>query len=223
MLGERAMIPLFDGLPQGDMDELRTRLRRRQLRAGQFAFAQGDPGGTLYIVETGGLKVALTTIDGREQVLGLLGPGDFCGELSLLDGEPHASDAIAREPTQLLTLLREDFLAVLNQRPSLAAHLLQNIVQRLRRNTQLAYDVAFLDVAGRLARVLLELARPAQAGESRLELPSKVTQTELAAMVGSTRESVNKWMGLFERSGIVRSEHGIIRILRPDRLRDRIV
>lgn len=216
-------VALFADLTEHEVGVLSSRLRRRRYPRGQVIFVQGDPGTCLYIVEEGQVKMVLSSPEGREMVLGLLGPGDFFGELSLLDGEPHPSDAIAREPCQLVLLERADFLKFLDDHPRVAARLLATLSRRLRHNAQLAYDVAFLDVPARLARTLLELAdaegRPVKEG---IALTSRLTQSDLAALVGATRESVNKWVGFYERHGVIHATRDSIVILRPEELRKRI-
>lgn len=208
---------LFAKLPEADQAAIAAMLRPRRYGRGQVLFQQDEPGSTLYLIEQGRVRLELTSPDGREIVLASLGPGDCFGELALLDGERHQTDAVAREASQLWLLEREDFVGFLNQRPGVAVQLLSLIVQRLRRSTQLAYDVAFLDVPARLARVLLELAN------QEAVIVRRPLQTELAAMIGATRESTNKWLGTFERMGLIRSEGNSLLLLRPDDLRRRIL
>jgi CRP-like cAMP-binding protein len=212
-------IPLFSGLAPDDLARLGACLRRRRYRAGQVVFMAGDPGSGLYVVESGRVKLSLSSSDGKEMVVALLGPGDFFGELALLAGEPHPTDAEVRETGDLLVLERTDFVQFLHERPGAAVQVVAEVAGRLRRYTQLAYDVAFLDVSARLARVLLDLAEPRGDG---LAVPLKMTQSELAAMVVATRESVNKWLGMFERAGLIRVERDAIAIVQPDALRQRI-
>lgn len=209
-------VPLFSGLPPDAIEQLAANLRRLSCARGQVVFHQGDPGTSLYIIERGLVKIGLVSPEGREVILALLGPGDFFGELALLDGEPRSADAVAREPTALLVLRRDDVLAFLERHPPAAAQLLKALSQRLRRTDQLVQDAAFLDVPGRLARALLYLA------ESEVGRTVPFTQTELASMVGATRESVNKWLRFYQQRGFVRSEAGRLTVLRPDELRRQI-
>lgn len=211
---------LFASLQEQDRHEIAAMLRPRRFGAGQVIFGQDEPGSTLYLIEQGEVKLTLSGSDGREMVLATLGPGDLFGELALLDGQAHQTDALARVPSQLWVLQRSDLLPLLERRPVITIQLLALVVQRLRRSTQLAYDVVFLDVPARLARALLELARP---DGSTLAIASKPTQSELAAMIGTTRESVNKWLSTFERMGLIRAEGSAIVLLRPDDLRRRVL
>ena len=212
-------IPLFAGLSVDELEGLGTGLRRRPYRKGEVIFLQGDPGTSLYLIETGRVKIVLTSPEGKEFVLTRLGPPEFFGDLALLDGEPRSADAVAEAPSQLLLLRREDFLGYVEARPRVATKLLAVLSRRLRRNAQLLQDAAFLDIPGRLARVILELAEvEGQPGGAGLVAP-RLTQAELAGMIGATRESVNKWLRSYERRGLIRCERGLITVLSPAGLR----
>jgi CRP/FNR family cyclic AMP-dependent transcriptional regulator len=200
-------VSLFVDVPEAELALLAGRLRRRRYARGQIIFTQGDPGTNLCLVEEGRVRISVASDDGKELVLRMLGPGDFFGELALLDGEPRSADAIAHEPCVLLLLPREEFLAFLDERPGVAALLLAALSRKLRVTTQQAQEVAFLDVPSRLARALLGVAGPGDPPVCRL------TQSELAGLVGTTRESVNKWLGQFERRGLVSRRRGAITLL----------
>ena len=215
-------VSLFASLAPDDLAVLAGNLQRRRYARGQVIFRQGDAGASLYLIEEGLVKIAVSTPGGKALVLRLLGPRDFFGELSLLDGEPRSADAIAHEDCRLLLLQREDFLRFVEARPGVAKGLLATVSRRLRYTTQQVQDAAFLDVPARLARVLLELAHiPAGLADDQLIDP-RPTQAELAEMVGATRESVNKWLGVYEREGLIQRQRGAIRVVRPDALRKRI-
>ncbi len=206
-------VPLFSGLPSVEVEQLAANLRNLSCPRGHVIFRQGDPGTGLYIIQRGAVKVVRISPEGREVILALLEPGDFFGELALLDGESRSADAIAREPADLLVLQREDFLAFLQRYPPAAPQLLKALSRRLRLTDQLVQDAAFLDVPGRLARALLYLST---------DQAASLTQTELAAMVGATRESVNKWLRFYQQRGFVRYDGGKLTVLRRDDLRRQI-
>ena len=219
-----ARVGLFEGLSQTELERLAALMRHRRCRKGVPIFREGDPGVALYIIESGEVRISVTSEEGKELVIALLGPGDFFGDLALVDGEPHSADAVAREACSLLLLHREDFLRHLASHPEVAMHLLGVLSRRLRRNTVMLQEAAFLDVSARVASALLQLAdlhgRPDGEG---VTIASKFSQTELAAMVGSSRESVNKWLRYYERIGLIRSSGRTLTILQPDQLRKRIV
>jgi CRP/FNR family transcriptional regulator, cyclic AMP receptor protein len=216
-------VALFLGLTEEERTLLAGRLRRRRYPKGEVVFLRGDPGTFLYIVESGTVKICLTTPEGKEITLALLGAGEFFGELALLDGESRSSDAVAMDTTHVLLLQREDFLKFVEERPRVALQLLEVLSRRLRDDNQLVQDAAFFDIPARLARVILRLAEAVgHPGESGLMITRKLTQTELAGMVGATRESVNKWLVFYERQGLIQRDRGLITVLKPDALKRRI-
>jgi len=208
-------VPFFAGVPLDELEKLATSLQRRTVKAGKAVFRQDDPGSSLYVIESGVVKVQRTSPEGKEVILTILGAGDFFGELALLDGEPRSADAVAKEDTALLVLERDDFLAFLDRAPAVATKLLAALSRRLRRTDQLVQDAAFLDVPARLARALLQLSESPEAATG-------LTQSELAAMVGASRESVNRWLQFYRRRGLIESASGSIRVLQPDELRRHI-
>jgi CRP-like cAMP-binding protein len=214
-------VPFLTELSSAELASLTQSLRRRRYRQNEVIFHRDDPGDALFIVLSGTVKIGLRHEDGREITLTLLGAGDYFGELAVLDGEPRSADATAVEPVETLVLPRQVFLQFIDDNPEVARALLAAMSRKyVRRLTNTVHDAAFLDVPGRLARVLVNLAGEEAAdpnGARRL----KTTQVELAAMVGETRESVNKWLGYFERQVWVQRERGAILILDPASLLSR--
>src|SRR5581483_6556683 len=127
-----AHVPLFSGLAPSELETLGHSLRPRRYARGDIIFQQGDPGDTLYVIESGEVKVVLSSADGREAILTILGPGHFFGELSLLDSEPRSADVIAKEDCSLLALHRKDFQEFLGGHPHAAIKLLAVLSRRLR-------------------------------------------------------------------------------------------
>jgi CRP-like cAMP-binding protein len=200
-------------------------MRPRPYAKDEVVYLRGDPGTAFYVIATGKVKIALTSPDGKELILRRLGPGGFHGELALLDDEPRSADAIATEPGVQLVLQRDAFRRFLAEHGEVATKLLATVSQYLRRNAELIQDATFLDVPARLARILLELA--GSPGDSELPppgaiIPDRMKQGELASLVGATRESINKWLGSFEKQGLIRIEKGQITLLRPSGLKQRI-
>ncbi len=198
-------VPFFTNLQEDHANELASRLVPRRFGPNQVIFHLGDPGGLLYLISRGKVKISHTTPEGQEVVLAILGPGDFFGELALLDDSPRSATAEALEPTETWTLHREEFMHYLSDNPDFALHVLKTLARHIRRlNTQLA-DIFFLDLPGRLARTLLNLAdqygRKMQDG-TLIDL--SLTQTDLAEMTGATRVSINKALGRFRRAGWIR-------------------
>jgi CRP/FNR family transcriptional regulator/CRP/FNR family cyclic AMP-dependent transcriptional regulator len=199
-------VPFFSQLQEEEANELANHLVIRRYGPGQVIFHHGDPGGLLYIISRGKVKITHSTPEGQEALLAILGAGDFFGELALLDNSPRSATAEALESTETVTLHREDFRRYLRNNPDFAMHVLQTMAKHIRRlNSQLS-DIFFLDLSGRLARTLLRLAdehsKEMEEG-TLIDLP--LTQTDLAEMTGATRVSINKTLGRFRRAGWVQT------------------
>lgn len=199
---------LFEGLGEASLQSLARNLRTRRFKRGEVLFHEGDPGDALFIVASGAVKVALPSEEGEEAILATLRRGDFLGELALLDGAPRSASAIALEATEMLALPREKFRALVADEPAIREALLVALAREIRRLTTRVAELHFLDLTGRLAAHLARLAdehgeRMAD-GSTRLRAP--LTQGDLAAMIGATRQSVNKLLGDFVDEGLLRME-----------------
>jgi CRP-like cAMP-binding protein/class 3 adenylate cyclase len=212
---------LFAGLPPQLGKVLRQRVHRRAFATGAYLTRQGEPADSVFVIEHGLVRVARRSRQGRELVMALLGAGDMLGELGVLEADgSRTANALALEQTTCVTLARSDLEAVVRTTPELALRLLAALGSRVRHQDEELAQVAFLDVPGRLAHKLLELSaghgEPVAGGvRIRVRLP----QAELAAMVGSSREIVNRALRRFVALGAVSIEHGLITILDADRLR----
>jgi CRP/FNR family transcriptional regulator, cyclic AMP receptor protein len=211
-------VPLFGGLPLDLQARLEAHLERVICGAGEVIFREGDPGDSLYIIEDGAVAIRLVSADGKELELAKLSRGDVFGELALLDGAPRSAEARALTRTKLLSLRRLDFQRALRTDSRLAEALLATLAPRLRRDAEAAREAAFLDVPGRLARALLRLA---DAAPDDQQLTPPVSQADLARMIGSTRETVNRWLGRYEELHVLRREGARIAILDVEHLRRR--
>ena len=179
-------------------------LRRRRFRRNEVIFHQGDPGESLHVVATGAVKIVLPSAEGEEAIIATLRTGDFFGELSLLDGAPRSATAVAIEQSETMALPRSAFHDLLGRDPSLRDALLAGLARELRRLTGHVEELHFLDLAGRLAMRLTRLATEAQPdarADVRLDWP--FTQSDLAAMIGGTRQSVNKLLSGLVDDGLV--------------------
>jgi CRP-like cAMP-binding protein len=198
---------LFKHASRPILESLAKQLRRRRFRRGEVIFHQGDPGDSLHIVAAGAVKILLPSAEGDEAIIATLRPGDFFGELALLDDAPRSATAAALEPSDTLVLPRAVFAELLDDLPGLRDALLSGLAHELRRLTGHVEELHFLDLAGRLAMRLTRLARETQPdahGEIRLAWP--YTQSDLAAMIGGTRQSVNRLLSELVEGDLIRIE-----------------
>ena len=216
--GMLSNVPLFSGVPVELLGKLERYLELVTYDRDDVVFREGDPGDALYIVQSGEVAVLLVSSDGRELELAKLSGGNVFGELALLDGAPRSAEVRSTTRTCLLRLLRMDFKRALRSDPRIAEALLRIVAGRLRRDTQLAGETAFLDVAGRLARALLRLS---DHDPESPRLTPVLSQAELARMIGSTRESVNRCLARYEQLQVLRRDGSRIEILDSEHLRRR--
>jgi CRP/FNR family cyclic AMP-dependent transcriptional regulator len=197
---------LFAALPADALEELRTKTRTLPLPKGELLFSQGDPSEELFVIAEGRIAIATRSTDGRESMVAVLEAGGLFGELGLFDDEPRSADARALTDSEVVALTYDDVRAVLQARPEILWVIVRLLARRLRATDEALADAVFLDVTGRTAKRLLDLA-----GESdEFELP--VTQEELAGMVGASRERVNKAISSFLRLGWLEQTDGTYRI-----------
>lgn len=210
-----AGVPLFHELEADVLDQLAASVRTRRYRRGEVIFHQGDPGDALHVILAGRVKISSPSDSGVEAILATLRPGEFFGALALLDGAPRSASATAIEATETIVLPRDRFRALVDGSAVVRDHVFAELARELRRLTNHVEELHFLDIAGRLAARLARLAEdhgiPEPDGSVRLDGP--ITQGELAAMVGSTRQSVNKLLGMFIDDGLVRLERDAIVVI----------
>jgi len=214
-----ARCPLFERADPPILDSLAGGLRRRRFRRNEVIFHQGDPGDSLHVVASGAVKIVLPSAEGEEAIIATLRPGDFFGELALLDDSPRSATASALEASDTLVLPRLVFVELLDTLPGLRDALLAGLARELRRLTSHVEELHFLDLAGRLAMRLTRLAREAQpdvSGQIRLSWP--YTQSDLAAMIGGTRQSVNRLLSELVDDGLISIEQDALVINDLDQL-----
>ena len=213
---------LFAHVQPAGLQVLARAMTRRRFRRNEVIFHQGDPGDSLHVVATGAVKIVLPSPDGEEAIIATLRTGDFFGELALLDGAPHSATATAVEPVETLSLARAPFQQLLDEDQDLRTALLSGLAAELRRLTGQVEELHFLDLAGRLAMRLVRLSRdrdPNARGEVRLDWP--FTQSDLASMIGGTRQSVNKLLVRLEEDELVLIERDTLVIHDLDALAER--
>ncbi len=215
VLASLAAIPFFAGLNPESLERVAAGMRSRRFRRGEVIFHLGDPGDALFVLMSGDVKISLPSETGDEAILATLRPGDVFGELALLDGAPRSASATALTATETVVLPRDRFRELIATEAGVRDALLASIAGELRRLTTHVEELHFLDMTGRLAARLVRLAQeggvPAPDGTVRLR--ANLTQADLAAMVGCTRQSVNKLLGQFTDDGLVRMDRDGIAIL----------
>jgi CRP-like cAMP-binding protein len=213
---------LFGGLDDEPLRAIAEPSRARSYKKGEIVFHQGDLGETLFVVSEGLIKVFVTSEDGDEVVLATLRPGDTFGELALIDGGPRSASASVIEEATLVLLTRSAFFAALEHHPEIREALFRSLGRLLRRVLVYASDLVFLDLAGRVAKLLLGLSD--ERGEMHHEgvlLDLHMSQSDLAAMCGGSRPTVNQILRSFEERGYVSVKGKKILIREPEALRRR--
>ena len=196
-----ARTDLFAGLPPEDLEAIAARGIVRSYPKGQILFYQQDPGESLYVILEGRVKAFVTSEDGAELNLGIFEPPSILGEVALADGGPRSASAEVVAPTRLLVLTRATFVSLLAERPALVESYLRMLGKLIRRLQDRTEDLVFLDLHGRVAKLLLSFAEHGEAGPEGTLLDLKVTQGELAAMVAGSRPTVNQILKTFEGRG----------------------
>jgi CRP/FNR family cyclic AMP-dependent transcriptional regulator len=207
-------VPLFCDLSEAELGRVTEVVREREYPKNSVILFEDDPGDALYIVAHGQVKVVLIGEDGREVILSVLGDGDFFGEMSLIDDEPRSAHVIAMKDSVLLVLRRDDFQQQIQQLPSIALKVLKVLVGRLRRADAKIGGLVLLDVNGRVARLLLDLADES-AGP---RITRKLTHHTIAQMIGSSRETVSRAMRELIDRGLIEVNRREITIRNRDGL-----
>ncbi|MHB8669715.1 MAG: Crp/Fnr family transcriptional regulator [Acidimicrobiales bacterium] len=190
-----ARTALFGALPPESVSALAAVTAERRLGRNDVLFAEGAPARELFVVRTGRIAIANRSLDGRESLVALMGDGDLFGEMALFDGLGRSAEARALERSTVLVVPYGPLRANLEAQPGALWKVVELLVQRVRSVDEALADTVFLDVPGRTAKRLLELA----GAEDEFQLP--ITQEELAGMVGASRERVNKAIAAFVRLG----------------------
>lgn len=211
---------LFRGVGTVDTAALAAMGIERRVARGVRIVDQGDAGDALHTILSGSVRVAMLSPDGIEATLAILRPGDSFGELALFDGEPRGATVVALTVVRTLVVPREAFARWLTDRPHVSGALLRALSQRLRRTDALLADFSFVGLPARLARRLIDL-HESQGVEGKAEGGTvKITQADLATMLGVSRESVNKELGLLADAGVLQPRRGAVDLLGLSALRE---
>lgn len=210
---------LFQGIAEEAAAALAASLDVGDYCRGETVFAEGEPGETAYIVLTGKVKLGRRAIDGRENMLSVMGPSDMFGELSLFDPGPRTATATVVTDARLASLAHGQLRPWITDRPEIAEQLLRVLARRLRRTNDAVADLIFTDVPSRVAKQLLALAERFGVEEpDGIRVHHDLTQEELGQLVGASRETVNKALAEFGSRGWVRVDSRALTILDAQRL-----
>jgi CRP/FNR family cyclic AMP-dependent transcriptional regulator len=205
-------VELFRGIAPEDLEKLVEAAEDRTFSRGDVLFSEGDDPAELFVVTSGRIAIANKSVDGRESVMALMERGDLFGEMPLFDGLTRSAEARALEPSTVIAIPYAPLRALYESQPELLWNVVALLASRLRSTDEALADSVFLDVTGRTAKRLLELA----GDEDEFSLP--ITQEELAGMVGASRERVNKAIASFVRLGWIEQADRRYRITNREQL-----
>jgi CRP/FNR family transcriptional regulator, cyclic AMP receptor protein len=196
---------LLGKLTDREIDTLLAFSRVEQYPAGREIYAKGSPGDSMMAVLRGTVKMSSVSAEGKEVVLNTMSTGEIFGEIALLDGEERSADAVAMTDCALLVLHRRDFMPILENHADICLILLKILCQRLRQTSEQVEDVLFRHLESRIAKALLHLAETAAMnGANGSSADLHISQRELGAHAGGSRESVNKHLQSWHRAGLIR-------------------
>lgn len=203
--------PFFQQTGDADLDEIIGFATERRVPRGTVIFSKGDEGSSLMAVLAGRVRISAVSAEGKEVTLNTIRPGEIFGEIALLDGKPRSADATAQEDTVLMVVDRKHFMPFLLRNPALVERMLMVLSDRLRRTSLVLEEIALFDLPVRLARLIMKLSndygRPVPGGV-RIDL--KLSQRDLATLVASSRETVNKQLRGWREQGFVDQTDGYL-------------
>jgi CRP/FNR family transcriptional regulator len=217
MISTLGSIPLFEGLPGDQLEDLAMIVVDQTVSRGQTIFSEGDEGVGFYVVISGRIKISKLSPDGKEQILHLFGPGEPFGEVPVFAGQHFPANAAALEKARIFFFPREAFIGLIRKTPDLALNMLAVLSRRLRRFTLLVEDLSLKEVPGRLAAYLLYLSRTKE-GSSHLELD--ISKGQLASLLGTIPETLSRILGKMNKGGLIETNGPRIRILEREGLED---
>ena len=210
--------PIFCDLEPEALDQLCRYAKHTSLKRGATICSKGDPGNSLFAVISGTVKISISSPEGRNAILNLIGPGEVFGDIAVLDGQARTADAIANTNCEIYVIDRRDFLPFVRSQPALAMKFIELLCGRLRRTSEQVEQLILQNLPGRLASALLGLTEKQPLDTASWTIA--ITQQEISEMVGMTRESINKQLRAWAARSWVRLEHGAIVVLDANSLRE---
>jgi CRP/FNR family transcriptional regulator, cyclic AMP receptor protein len=197
-------VPIFSDLEEATLKKIVEIGLLRKYTKNSIVFLEEESGAILFIISTGKVKVVRTDDDGKEVILSILGPGDFFGEMALLDGLPRSATVVALDESELFILHRREFLNLLESAPQIATSLLRELTQRLRKADEQIENLSLKDAVGRVATVIIRLAdEMGKIRKGEVVIEDFPLQQDLANMAGTSRETISRTIHQFMRHDYV--------------------
>ena len=197
-------VSIFWDLNEDELGHIADKMVAKHFENGNYIFLEDSEGEQCFFVLEGSVKVTRLSNDGREVILAMLNEGDFFGEMSLLDGESRSANVIALEKTKVLTLDRNDFIAVVNDYPQIAVQLLKELARRLRKSDRQIASLSLSDAEKRIALCIIRFAdEQGVIQNGKVSIPKTPIQQDIANMAGTSRETVSRALGLLEKEDLI--------------------
>lgn len=201
-------LPIFQGIAPDRLEPVARCAIMRRVSRGTAVVLAGDSTDFVYFVLNGSLKVMVSDEDGREVILTMLGQGDIFGEMSVVDAEPRSATVTAVTPSDLVLISQSDFRRILQENFDISLRIMSNLAKRLREADRKIESLALMDVYGRVARLLLDMA---EKGEDQLIVRKKISKQDIAKMIGASREMVSRVMKDLHNRGLIQeTDDGVI-------------
>ncbi len=197
-------VPIFADLDQETLDRISDIMQKRSYPKNKMVLMEEDEGDTLFIIESGSVKITRISEDGREVILSILGEGEFFGEMAIFDGEARSANVVTLEDSQVFILKRADFLDLLERYPKISVCLLQELAGRIRKSDELIESLSLGDAENRIALMLLRLAE--ERGiykKGAVVIDNLPYQQDIANMAGTSRETVSRTLKVLEDKGAI--------------------
>lgn len=200
-------VPIFADLEEPDLKKIEKLGLRKKYKKGNIVVLEKEMGAALFVIISGKVKIVRTDEDGREVILSIFGPGEFFGEMSLLDGLARSASVVALTKAELFMIHRRDFLKLVNEHPQVAISLLGELTTRLRKADTQIKSLSLKDASGRVANVILMLADDIGVfRKGKVEIDELPLQQDMANMAGTSRETVSRMLHQFIREGHLQLE-----------------
>lgn len=197
-------VPIFSALSTPQLAQLAGNVTKQRVKRGELIVEQGKKSNSLFIILSGRARVVMTDRRGKEVILTALAPGDYVGEISLIDGKSHSASVVAEVQTDLLVLGQAEFNKCLAENHATANSVIKVLAGRLRNASETISSLALMDVYGRVAKVLVGASKPGEQA-NQLLIKEKITRQDIAKMVGASREMVSRVMRDFEAQGFIKT------------------